>query len=27
MQKKILFSLVALEGAGILGLLYLIWNH
>ena len=27
MQKKILFSLVVLEGAGILGLLYLIWNH
>ena len=25
--KKILFSLVVLEGAGILGLLYLIWNH
>ena len=27
MQKKILFSLVVLEGVGILGLLYLIWNH
>ena len=27
MQKKILFSLVVLEGTGILGLLYLIWNH
>ena len=26
MQKKILFSLVVLEGGGILGLLYMVWN-
>ena len=27
MQKKILFSLVVLEGGGILGLLHMVWNH